>query len=47
MSAVFSPSKNAWKKAVKPTAQINTDQEKGKLTQLSSTLWDLLLFDLL
>ncbi|XP_051260184.1 ankyrin repeat and zinc finger domain-containing protein 1 isoform X2 [Dicentrarchus labrax] len=28
MSAVFSPSKKAWKKTVKPTAQINTNQEK-------------------
>ncbi|XP_030284903.1 ankyrin repeat and zinc finger domain-containing protein 1 [Sparus aurata] len=31
MSAVFSPSKKAWKKAVKPTAQINTDQEKEEI----------------
>ncbi|XP_054471471.1 ankyrin repeat and zinc finger domain-containing protein 1 isoform X3 [Anoplopoma fimbria] len=29
MSAVFAPSKKAWKKSVKPTAQINTDQEKA------------------
>ncbi|XP_035532345.1 ankyrin repeat and zinc finger domain-containing protein 1 isoform X2 [Morone saxatilis] len=28
MSAVFSPSKKAWKKTVKPTAQIDTNQEK-------------------
>lgn len=31
MSAIFSPSKKAWKKTVKLTAQINTDQEKGKI----------------
>ncbi|KAM8749364.1 tRNA endonuclease ANKZF1 isoform 1-T2 [Acanthopagrus schlegelii] len=31
MSAVFSPSKKAWKKAVKPTARINTDQEKEEI----------------
>uniref|UniRef100_UPI0037E9123F tRNA endonuclease ANKZF1 isoform X1 n=2 Tax=Semicossyphus pulcher TaxID=241346 RepID=UPI0037E9123F len=28
MSAVFSPSKKAWKKTVKPVVEINTDQEK-------------------
>lgn len=36
MSAVFSPFKKAWKKTVKPTAQINTDQERGKF---KSVLW--------
>ncbi|XP_076603555.1 tRNA endonuclease ANKZF1 isoform X1 [Chaetodon auriga] len=30
MSAVFSPSKKAWKKSVKSTAQINTDEEKAE-----------------
>ncbi|XP_067459514.1 tRNA endonuclease ANKZF1 [Thunnus thynnus] len=30
MSAVCSTSKKAWKKTVKPTAQINTDQEKAE-----------------
>lgn len=30
MSAVFSPSKKAWKKSIKSTAQINTDQEKAE-----------------
>ncbi|XP_041806641.1 ankyrin repeat and zinc finger domain-containing protein 1 isoform X1 [Chelmon rostratus] len=30
MSAIFSPSKRAWKKSVKPAAQINTDQEKAE-----------------
>ncbi|XP_074515599.1 tRNA endonuclease ANKZF1 isoform X1 [Sebastes fasciatus] len=29
MSAVLSPSKKAWKKSVKPTEQINTNQEKA------------------
>ncbi|XP_008297369.1 ankyrin repeat and zinc finger domain-containing protein 1 isoform X2 [Stegastes partitus] len=36
MSAVFSPSKKTWKKAVKPTAQINTDQEKAEENHDSS-----------
>ncbi|XP_068428731.1 tRNA endonuclease ANKZF1 isoform X2 [Clinocottus analis] len=30
MSAVLAPSRKAWKKSVKPTAQINTDQEKDE-----------------
>lgn len=30
ISAVFSPTKKLWKKAVKPTAELNTDQEKGR-----------------
>ncbi|XP_068559623.1 tRNA endonuclease ANKZF1 isoform X2 [Cebidichthys violaceus] len=30
MSAVFAPSKKAWKKCVKRTAQINTDEEKDE-----------------
>ncbi|TNN84472.1 Ankyrin repeat and zinc finger domain-containing protein 1 [Liparis tanakae] len=29
MSAVFAPSKKAWKRSIKPAAQINTDQEKA------------------
>ncbi|XP_027146913.1 ankyrin repeat and zinc finger domain-containing protein 1 isoform X1 [Larimichthys crocea] len=36
MSAVFSPSKKAWKKTVKPAAQINTDQEKAEENNDSS-----------
>ncbi|XP_029314961.1 ankyrin repeat and zinc finger domain-containing protein 1 isoform X2 [Cottoperca gobio] len=35
MSAVFSPSKKAWKKTVKPTAQINTHQEKEEVRDSS------------
>ncbi|KAM9347740.1 tRNA endonuclease ANKZF1 [Symphorus nematophorus] len=30
MSAVLSPTKKAWKKTIKPTAEINTDQEKAE-----------------
>uniref|UniRef100_A0A673CHL4 VLRF1 domain-containing protein n=1 Tax=Sphaeramia orbicularis TaxID=375764 RepID=A0A673CHL4_9TELE len=30
VAAIFSPSKKTWKKAVKPTLQINLDQEKGE-----------------
>ncbi|XP_026001020.1 ankyrin repeat and zinc finger domain-containing protein 1 [Astatotilapia calliptera] len=30
ISAVFSPTKKLWKKAVKPTAELNTDQEKAE-----------------
>ncbi|XP_070832323.1 tRNA endonuclease ANKZF1 isoform X2 [Chaetodon trifascialis] len=37
MSAVFSPSKKAWKKSVKSTAQINTDQEKEENHDHSDT----------
>ncbi|TMS06303.1 Ankyrin repeat and zinc finger domain-containing protein 1 [Larimichthys crocea] len=36
MSAVFSPSKKAWKKTVRPAAQINTDQEKAEENNDSS-----------
>lgn len=41
MSAIFSPSKKAWKKPVKHAPEINTDQEKGKIksTLFKSTLW--------
>ncbi|XP_076603556.1 tRNA endonuclease ANKZF1 isoform X2 [Chaetodon auriga] len=37
MSAVFSPSKKAWKKSVKSTAQINTDEEKEENHDHSDT----------
>ncbi|XP_041806642.1 ankyrin repeat and zinc finger domain-containing protein 1 isoform X2 [Chelmon rostratus] len=37
MSAIFSPSKRAWKKSVKPAAQINTDQEKEENHDNSDT----------
>ncbi|KAL3970046.1 Rho family GTPase 1 [Sarotherodon galilaeus] len=30
ISAVFSPTKKVWKKAVKPTAELNADQEKAE-----------------
>lgn len=38
MSAVFSPSKKAWKKTVKPVAQKNSDQEPGKFKKFKYTL---------
>lgn len=31
MSAVFSPSRKAWKKTAKAAAEVNADQEKGNL----------------
>lgn len=39
MSTVFSQSKKAWKKTVKPLAQKNTDHEQSKLKKFKYTLF--------